>query len=72
MAEFIDKEVKYINIGEPISFKNKTESPFTVGAGLIFHKDGEYHVSVHDNRIVVLCEQPTVNAEKENLNNIRG
>lgn len=28
MVEFIDKEVKHIGIGEPISFENKTESPF--------------------------------------------
>jgi len=25
MAEFVNKEVKYINIGEPISFENKIE-----------------------------------------------
>lgn len=63
MAEFINEEVKHVGIGEPISFKNKTESPFTVSAGLIFHKDGEYHVSVHDNQIIVLNERPTADVE---------
>ena len=50
MAEF-----KYTE-NEPIVFKNNTNVLFSVKAGICFLEDGEYHVSVHDNVVIVTAE----------------
>ena len=39
--------------GEVPIIWNKSPNPISVGTGLIFHEDGEYHVSVHGKKIIV-------------------
>ena len=47
MAEFIN------NVDNSIIFENKTDSEFSVNAGIVFRKSGLYEVSVCDNRTTV-------------------
>ena len=61
MAEFIGEKDKNVNIVEPIVFENKTDSAFEVSAGIVFHKNGIYEVSVLKNKTIVskVTEQKT-------------
>ena len=47
MAEFIN------NADNSIIFENKTDSEFSVSAGIVFRKSGLYEVSVCDNKTIV-------------------
>ena len=53
MAEFIRTEEKVVNVGEPVTFENNTDSDFEVSAGIIFHKSGLYDVSIVGRRTIV-------------------
>ena len=56
MVEFKCTGSKVVTENEPIIFKNNTNSLFSVKAGICFSEDGEYHVSVHDNVVIVTME----------------
>lgn len=52
MAEFIHAEEKS---GETVfEFINKCDSTFDVGMAIQFKEDGEYRVSVHDCKVIVM------------------
>lgn len=53
MAEFIKSKEKIVGIGESIIFENKTDSEFSVSAGIVFRKSGLYDVSVCENKTIV-------------------
>lgn len=53
MAEYERGEAWMIKAGEPIEFTNHCKSALAVGTGIIFREDGQYIVSVKDNRIMV-------------------
>ena len=63
MAEYVYTKEQSVKTGEPIIFKNETESSFSVNLGIIFQTDGEYHVSVHDKKIIVCNEMVKVESE---------
>lgn len=56
MAEFKYTGSEVVTENEPIIFKNNTNALFSVKAGICFLEDGEYHVSVHDNVVIVTAE----------------
>ena len=53
MSEFNNVEIQSVEIGEPIVLKEKTTCPVTIGVAVIFHKTGDYHVSVTEKQITV-------------------
>ena len=56
MAEFKYTGSEVVKENEPIVFKNNTNALFSVKAGICFSEDGEYHVSVHNNVVIVTAE----------------
>lgn len=56
MAEFKYTGSEVITENEQIIFKNNTNASFSVKAGICFLEDGEYHVSVHNNVVIVIAE----------------
>lgn len=61
MAEFVDAKEKYIKSGDLIEIKNNGVYPFEISTGIVFKKDGEYHVSVHNGKIIIT----TIEAERK-------
>lgn len=53
MSEFNNVEIQSIKIGEPVVLKEIKSCPITIGVAVIFHKIGDYHVSVNENQIIV-------------------
>lgn len=46
MAEYVSGESMAVDVGDPITFENKTDERFSVGVGIVFRKSGLYRVSV--------------------------
>ena len=44
---------EYVNEDKPIIIKNKTDSDFNVGVGIIFRKSGIYEISINDKTTIV-------------------
>lgn len=44
---------EYANENKPIIFKNKTDSDFNVGVGIVFRKSGIYEISINDKTTTV-------------------
>ena len=53
MATYKQNEIKTIREDEVVEFHNKCEYPFYVGMGVIFKENGQYLVTVDDNKVVV-------------------
>ena len=53
MAIYKQNEIKTIREDEAVEFHNKCESPFSVGMGVVFKENGQYLVTVDDNKVVV-------------------
>ena len=53
MADFIRTEKKVVNVGEPITFENNTDSDFSVSAAIVFRKSGLYDVSIVGRRTII-------------------
>lgn len=53
MPEFIANAPAEIKPGEPITVENRCKNLFSAGTGIVFHENGEYFVTVTDNRIIV-------------------
>lgn len=56
MAEFVGGKSVVVDIGEPITFENKTDTDFGVSCGVVFRKNGLYRVSVDGQRTSVSIE----------------
>ena len=70
MAEFKYTGSEVVRENEPIIFKNNTNALFSVKAGICFLEDGEYHVSVHNNVVIVTAESGAGRMEKGNASDI--
>jgi hypothetical protein len=64
MAEFKYTGSEVVMENDPIIFKNNTNSLFSVKAGICFLEDGEYHVSVHNNVVIVTAESQIIKPKK--------
>ena len=60
MITFEKHEEQIIGNGDPIIFKNQTNSPLSVNTGIVFKNDGIYRVMV-DNGIITVDDEPTAN-----------
>ena len=57
MAEFVGGKSVVVDVGEPITFENKTDVDFNVGYGVVFRKSGLYRVSVNGKHTSIAIEQ---------------
>lgn len=53
MAEYMETETRVVKLGEPITFTSQCKSIFSVGAGIIFHEEGNYLITLKNNHITV-------------------
>lgn len=53
MAEYMETETRVVKPGEPITFTSQCKSIFSIGVGVMFHKEGDYLVTVKNNHITV-------------------
>ena len=52
MAKFVNKEKSVVDEGEQV-FINQTPQCLNVMMGIVFNRNGDYSVSVHEGRIIV-------------------
>jgi len=60
MITFEKHEEQIIGNGDPIIFKNQTNSPLSVNTGIVFKNDGIYRVMV-DNGSITVYDEPAAN-----------
>lgn len=60
MATFEGREEQIVKKGDPIIFKNQTNSPLSVSTGVAFKNNGTYRVVVNNGNIIV-TDEPAVN-----------